>query len=916
MDYKSTLNLPKTSFPMKANLVKKEPQFLEYWKSIDIYNYVLKNRENAPKFVLHDGPPYANGNIHLGTAMNKILKDAVIKYKTHKGYKTPYIPGWDTHGLPIEHRVVTELGEKASELSPAEIRKKCENFAMKYVDIQKEEFIRLGVRGDWENPYLTLSPEYEAGILEVLKTLVEKGLVYRQKKPIFWCYHCKTALAEAEIEYYDHTSTSIYVKFPLKDEKDKYILIWTTTPWTLPANMGIALHPDYDYVEVKVDGEIWVLAKALLETVMEKAGKESYEVLREFKGKEYEGKKAVNPLFEDRTSLVILADYVTLDTGTGCVHTAPGHGEEDYYTGHVEYGLEVFSPVDDEGRFTKEAGKYEGLFIEDANKEIISDLKEKGYLLAEEKITHSYPHCWRCKNPVIFRATEQWFISLDKNNYREEAIKAINEVQWIPEWGKNRIESMVKERPDWCISRQRMWGVPIPALKCEDCGEEFLSEEFMENFIKIVKEKGTNAWFEMSEEELIPNTIKCPKCGSQNLKKTYNTLDVWIDSGSSFEAVLRKSNESLFPADMYLEGSDQHRGWFQSSLWLSVARTGRAPYKQVLTHGFIKDEQGRAMSKSLGNVISPLEITEKYGADVLRLWVMSVDYFNDVRISFNIIKQLVEVYKKIRNTFRYMLGNLFDFEPEKDALSYEELEYVDKWMIHRLNEVIKSVTSAYEKYEFSKAYNTIVKFITNDLSSLYLDITKDRLYVEHPESKKRRSAQTVIFRILHSLMVMLSPFLTFTMEEVYQHLPESVRKFKTIQLENWPEVKEEFDEKLMGVMEVLLKVREDALKALEEKRVDGVIGHPLDAKVVLWSDDEKIRKLLKEHVDELKELLIVSQLEVKETNGYEGEIVKVEVLRASGEKCERCWKYDETVGEDPEHPTLCKRCAEIIRNTK
>ena len=914
MDYKSTLNLPKTDFPMKANLVKKEPKFLEYWKEIDLYNYVLEHRKGAPLFVLHDGPPYANGHIHIGTAMNKILKDAVMKYKTHRGYRTPYIPGWDTHGLPIEHKVTTELGEKAKEMSASEIRRECEKFAKKFIEIQKEEFIRLGVRGDWDHPYLTLDPEYEAKILEVFKTLVENGNVYRAKKPIYWCPHCVTALAEAEIEYHDHTSPSIYVKFPMEDEKDKFVVIWTTTPWTLPANTGIALHPEYEYAEVRVNGEIWIMAKELVENVMKEAKVEDYEIVRTFKAKELEGRKAINPLFPDRRSTIFLADFVTLDTGTGCVHSAPGHGEEDYIYGHLKYGLEVLSPVDDHGVFTEEAGKYAGLFIEDANDVIIDDLRKSGYLVASGKITHSYPHCWRCKNPVIFRATEQWFISVD--NLRESALKAIDEVEWIPDWGKNRIKSMVEERPDWCISRQRMWGVPIPALKCEDCGEEFIDLKFLTHFIEIVRKKGTNAWFEMSEEELIPEGVKCPKCGSTHLKKTYNTLDVWIDSGSSFEAVVRSREDHHFPADMYLEGSDQHRGWFQSSLFLSVAKTGKPPYRTVLTHGFVKDEQGRAMSKSLGNVISPLEITEKYGADILRLWVMSSDYFNDVRMSFNIVNQLVEVYRKIRNTFRYMLGNISDFDPEEDAVPFDEMLFTDKWLVGRLQELIKHVTDAYEKYEFSRAYNAIVRFVNNDLSSFYLDITKDRLYVESKKSIYRRSAQTAIHQTLKALMVMLSPFLTFTMEEVYQHLPEKDRKYKTVQVEDWPNYDEsKIDEEVMSDMEVILKVREDALKALEDARTSGLIGHSLDAKLLIWPKDEKVKEVLEKRRDFLEEIFIVSQVEIVENDG-EGEVASVKVEHAEGQKCQRCWKFHVDVGKDPEYPDVCPRCAAVLRGER
>ncbi|MCD6449793.1 MAG: isoleucine--tRNA ligase, partial [Thermotogaceae bacterium] len=899
MDYKDTLNLPKTDFSMRANLVKKEPQFLDYWKKIDLYNYTLEEREGKPLFVLHDGPPYANGHIHLGTAMNKILKDVVMKYKTMRGYKTPYIPGWDTHGLPIEHKVTTELGEKAKEMSASDIRKECEKFAKKFIEIQKKEFIRLGVRGDWESPYYTFDPMYEAKILEIFKTLIEKGQVYRAKKPIYWCHHCKTALAEAEIEYHDHESPSIYVKFPFEDEPEKFVIIWTTTPWTLPANTGVALHPHYTYVELKVGNETWIVAKDLLENFVKEANIENYEVIKEFKGAELDGKLLIHPIFDNKRSRIFLADFVSLDTGTGCVHTAPGHGEEDYIYGHLKNGLDVISPVDDEGRFTEEAGKYAGLRIEEANPIIIEDLRKKGILVAEGKITHSYPHCWRCKNPIIFRATPQWFISVEKNEFREKVLDSIEKVQWIPEWGKNRIKAMVEERPDWCISRQRMWGVPIPALKCEECGEEFIDEKVLGHFIELVRKEGTNAWFKLSEKELIPDGVKCPKCGSTHLKRTYNTFDVWIDSGSSFEAVVRSRDDHKFPVDMYLEGSDQHRGWFQSSLWLSVAQTGEPPYKTVLTHGFIKDEQGRAMSKSLGNVISPLEITEKYGADILRLWVMSVDYFNDVRMSFNIMNQQVEVYKKIRNTFRYMLGNIYDFYPDKDSVPFENMPFIDKWMMGRLQELIKRVTQAYEDYEFSKAYSALVKFITNELSSFYLDITKDRLYVEAKESFYRRSAQTVIFETLFALVKMFAPFLTFTTEEVYQHMANLPGKYKTIQVEMWPEYDEsKIDESVVKEMEIVLAVREEVLKALEEARAKGVIGHSLDAQVALWSDKESVLEVIRNRGKELEEIFIVSKVIIEDNDGEMGEYVKVKVERAKGQKCQRCWKYSEDIGKD------------------
>ncbi len=910
MEYRQTLNLPNTNFPMRANLVEKEPSILERWEKMNVYEYVQRQRENSPTFVLHDGPPYANGDIHIGTAMNKILKDVVVRYKVLRGFRSPYVPGWDTHGLPIEHKVTTKLGEKVRSMTPTEIRKACEKFAREQIEIQKKQFQRLGVIGDWKNYYATLTPEYEYKIYEVFEKLVAEGYVYRARKPVLWCHNCRTALAQAEIEYHDHSSPSIYVKFKMKDS-DEYIVIWTTTPWTLPGNTGIAVHPDHRYVKVRVGDEVWILAEKLLGSAMSEMNVENYEVIQSFDGSSLEGKLAVHPLF-DRVSRIIVADFVDMETGTGCVHIAPGHGEEDYEYGHLVHGLDVISPVDENGVFTQEAGKYAGMHIEKANKIITEDLKKNGSLLKETRITHSYPHCWRCKKPVIFRATEQWFVSVEKNNLRNEVIKNIDKVRWIPAWGKNRITAMMEERPDWCISRQRVWGTPIPAFKCEDCQEAILDVKIIHHFAQIVKEKGTNAWFEMEERELLPEGYVCPRCGSTKLKKTFDTLDVWIDSGSSFEAVLTTRAELTFPADMYLEGSDQHRGWFNSSLVLSVVKHDTPPYKTVLTHGFIKDEEGKKMSKSLGNVVDPLEVCSKYGADVLRLWLASSDYFNDIRISQNIIMQQVEVYKKIRNTFRYLLGNLDDFS-QMDLVSFDQLLPIDKWAMGRLQEIIKNVTESYESYEFSKVYNILVKYCSVELSAVYLDIIKDRLYVESKNSLARRSAQTVLYHILKSLLVMLSPILAFTCEEAYEHFKCQREKFLTVQVERWPEYQEKWiDHEVMNDFEELMKVRDHVLKALEEVRQSGVIGHSLDARVVIRSNSEKIRTLLEKYAQHLEELFIVSQVEVHDADGE----LEVEVQKALGEKCDRCWKYHPLTGHDQEFPTTCPRCASILRSQK
>jgi len=910
LEYRDTLNLPNTDFAMRANLVEKEPRIIEKWKDIDIYNYVQNQRAGCPTFVLHDGPPYANGDIHIGTAMNKILKDIVVRYKVLQGYRSPYVPGWDTHGLPIEHKVTTMLGAKAKTMSQMEIRKACEEFARQQIEVQKKQFQRLGVIGDWDNYYATLKPEYEYKIYEVFAKLVEGGYVYRAKKPVLWCHNCRTALAQAEIEYHDHVSPSIYVKFKMRD-CDEFIVIWTTTPWTLPGNTGIAVHPDHQYVKVLVNGEIWILAEKLLESVMNELKVDQYRILETFNGKLLDGKVALHPLFE-RESRIIAADFVDMETGTGCVHIAPGHGEEDYEYGHLVHRLDVLSPVNEEGVFTDEAGKYAGIHIDKANRLIIDDLQAVGALVKEAKISHSYPHCWRCKKPVIFRATEQWFVSVEKNNLRKTVLEHIDDVMWIPSWGKNRISAMIQERPDWCISRQRVWGTPIPAFKCNDCQEVILDPVIIHHFANIVREKGTNAWFELSAQELLPQGYTCRKCGSENFSKMYDTLDVWIDSGCSFEAVLTTRPELTFPADMYLEGSDQHRGWFNSSIMLSVVKHNTAPYRIVLTHGFIKDEEGKKMSKSLGNVVDPLEVCSKYGADVLRLWLASSDYFNDIRISQNIILQQVEVYKKIRNTFRYLLGNLNDFS-ESDAVRFEKMLPVDKWALGRLQQIIKSVTEAYESYEFSRVYNILVRYCSVELSAVYLDIVKDKLYVEAKNSLQRRSAQTVLYHILRSLLVMLSPILAFTCEEGYEHFKSQKMKYDSVQVERWPEYHEEWiDKQIMTDFDELMKVRDQALKSLEEVRQAGLIGHSLDAKLLIKSNSQQTLDLLRRYSEYLEEFFIVSLVEV----GNSDSELEIEVQKAVGEKCDRCWKYHPLTGTDQQFPNTCPRCARVLRAQK
>ena len=914
---------------MKANLTQKEREILKEWEEKRIYEEILKRRENAPVFSLHDGPPYANGHIHMGHALNKILKDIIVKYKGMQGYKVKYVPGWDCHGLPIELKVDQELGPRKKQMSKIEIRDRCKKYAEKYVKIQRDEFKRLGVLGLWENPYLTMSPSYEATIVREFGKIVEAGNVYRQKKPIYWCPHCQTALAEAEIEYYDHKSPSIYVKFPLIDPPEKIdeklknekvnIVIWTTTPWTLPANLAVALHPDENYSFYKAeDGEVYVVATALLEQFLHVLGKNG-EVILELPGHKLEGLRLKHPIFDEKESIVILGEHVTMDAGTGCVHTAPGHGEEDYEVG-LRYGLEVFAPVDGEGRFTVEVPQYQGMKVWEANPVIIEDLKKKGILIASGEIEHSYPHCWRCKNPIIFRATDQWFISMEKNDLRNKALKEIDRVRWIPAWGHDRIYNMVESRPDWCISRQRSWGVPIIALYCKKCGKPFTSREITEHVAAIFEKEGSNSWFSKPVEELIPPGTKCPHCGGEEFEIEQDIIDVWFESGVSYAAVCEKDPDLGFPVDLYLEGSDQHRGWFHSSLLTSVITRGEAPYKEVLTHGFVVDGQGRKMSKSLGNVISPEEIIKQHGAEILRLWVAAEDYRDDIRISQEILKRLVDAYRRIRNTIRFMLGNLYDFDPEKNAISYEELFPIDRYMLHRTNQLIKRIREAYDNYNFHIVYHTIHNFCVVDLSAFYLDILKDRLYTWASNSRGRRSAQTVIYHITKTMLKLIAPIISFTAYEAWQYLPGI--QDQNIFAQNFPEeIKEYYDDKLASEWETLIKIREDVNRVLELKRQDKLIGHSLDARVLI-APDKETEGVLKKYIEELPFIFIVSQVELVDSldgETYEGENfpgMTIGVTKALGAKCQRCWNYSTTVGQNPEYPDLCEKCVRALEEEK
>ncbi len=905
MDYKSTINLPKTSFSMKANLPQKEPETLKYWEEMKIYESMQEIRKGKKQYILHDGPPYANGNTHIGTALNKVLKDIIVKYMTMSGYDSPYIPGWDCHGMPIEHNVVQEMGK---EVGRNKIRENCIKYAEKYVPIQRDEFKRLGVFGDWERPYLTMNPEYEINVLKTFKTLVEKGYIYRAKRPIHWCPGCKTALAEAELEYKDHLSPSIYVKFPVKRDSspmaqndtcpDASFLIWTTTPWTLPANVAVALHPDYDYSFIKTEQGILIVADELMEKIHTK----NREIMKRVKGKELEGAKLVHPLV-DRISTVILADFVKKDEGTGCVHIAPGHGEEDYQIG-LKYNLPIISPVDDGGVFTEEAGIFKGKQVFEANDEIIEVLEEKGLLVDKDEITHSYPHCWRCDSPLIFRATPQWFLNVNHKDLKNRMLEEIERVKWIPSWSKERIYNTVKERPDWCLSRQRVWGIPIPVLYCKNCEEPVLNSAVVEEAI-------------LETENRKPKTEnrKCKKCGGEEFIKEKDIFDVWFDSSSSYNAVARVN----FPADLYLEGVDHHRVWFQHSLLLSMATDNRSPFKACLTHGLVLDEKMHKMSKKLGNIVSPMEITDKFGADILRLYFSSVDYTRDIPFNFESLESIKIAYRKIRNTFKFLLGNIYDY---KEPIPYNNLLEIDKLMLHKLQKLIKEIRDAYKKFEFYKVYHLFYNYCIIDLSKFYLDILKDRLYTYGKESNERRSAQTVLYETLSSLARLIAPVLPFTAEEVWKEEETMGMRMdrKSIFVEDIPEVNENYiDEDIEERWQILKKVRDDVLCAIEDKREQGVVGNSLEAKVILWTEDKELREVLGNHRDELSSLFIVSQVEIrKEVSPQdEGMIsyknVSTKIERAKGKKCERCWIYSEEVGKDKDYPTLCPKCIFVLK---
>ncbi len=924
MDYKGTLNLPRTSFPMKANLPKREPDILARWEEMDLYNEIRKRSRGRPQYVLHDGPPYANGPIHLGTALNKILKDIIVKSREMMGFDSPYVPGWDCHGLPIEHQVDLELGARKSETSQVEMRKLCRAYAEKFIDIQRDQFKRLGTMGEWDNPYLTMDYEYEAVIAEELGKFALSGSVYKSQKPIYWCSSCRTALAEAEVEYGDHTSPSIYVKFKLMDPPESvdpalagaqiYFIIWTTTPWTIPANLAIALNPDFEYVAVKAGEEVYILAKGLLVDCMLNFGIREYEVVAELDPRKLEGLKTRHPLY-NRESLIILGAHVTLEQGTGCVHTAPGHGREDFDIGQ-EYGLETYSPVDDDGRFTDDVEFFAGQFVFEANEAVNARLKEAGALMAREEITHQYPHCWRCKEPVIFRATEQWFISMDKNDLRQKALKCIDQVRWIPHWGRDRIHLMIENRPDWCISRQRAWGVPIIIMYCQGCGEWLITQKIIDHVVSLFKRHGADAWFDLSEKELLPEGTVCPHCGGSEFRKETDILDVWFDSGVSYVGTLEARDYLPDQADLYLEGSDQHRGWFHSSLLTSVGTRNRPPYHSVLTHGYVVDGDGRKLSKSRGNVAAPY--IEKYGAELLRLWTASENYQDDIRISDEILDMLAKSYFNIRNTCRFILGNISDFNPAEDKVPINELFEIDRLTLHRLQGLVRKARGAYESFEFYTIYHALNNFCTVDLSAFYHDVLKDRLYTSPAKSKPRRAAQTAMFTVLETMVRLMAPILAFTAEEIWGHLPDFPGKAKSVHLADMPEEDRSLiDDALAERWNRLLEIRSQVMRVIEEARREKKVGHSLDAAVTLYADDE-IHDFLIPYASSLRDIFIVSGVDLIRAEPPAGVRATdlpglfVDVSASKAAKCERCWIHDQSVGQREDHPGLCQRCYEAV----
>lgn len=927
MDYQKTLNLPKTDFSMRAGLSKKEPQYLAQWKKLDLYEKIKKQSAGQKPFILHDGPPYANGNIHIGHALNKILKDFIVKYKAMCGFDSQYVPGWDCHGLPIEHQLLKELKKKKGDVDCVEFRRDAHDYALKYVGIQKEQFKRLGILGDWEAPYLTLNKDYEYWILKSLERLTVDGYVNRGLKPVNWCYQCETALAEAEVEYEDHKSTTVYVKFEVtnadalwKTDKKVSLLIWTTTPWTLAANVAVSVNAQYTYVFVDLGDDIIILEKTLAPQILEAVEQSDAPIVHEVTGEELTQLIYKQPFDMLDECKVVAADYVTKEDGTGLVHTAPGHGADDFLTGK-KYDLPTLMPVGDNGVYTE--GPFEGMHVSKALGPIMTKLHQKSALFHKGKLVHSYPHCWRCKTPIIFRATHQWFLKVDHKDLRARVADIIKkEVKFVPETGQERILGMVAGRPDWCLSRQRYWGVPIPALKSEKDGLSRLYPEVIARFAEIVKTEGTDAWFKRDVNDFLPEGFVCPETGATEFTKTFDILDVWFDSGVSHQAVVKSQMGRKLPAQLYLEGSDQHRGWFQSSLIPAVAMEGHAPFEEVLTHGFVVDGQGRKMSKSLGNVISPLDIIKNSGADILRLWVASSSYNEDIRISKEVLDRSVDGYRKIRNTFRYILGNVFDFDPNTEILAYDDLEELDQWALARLAVVVQEAHEHFENYAFAKVYKLLYTFCNEDLSNNYLDILKDRLYIPASFSKERKSAQTVLYHMLSHLVRLLAPFLVFTTEEVFDMMPktDNMKKVDSVHLLGMLEVPQEWvNQAILDEFELLFRIRPYVLKALEDQRGEGLIGSSLDAKIVFETSSDKMKAYLDRFGKDLADMFIVSQSDVVQTEEFndglsdEFKHTRVKVLKADGQKCARSWKYTTDIGQDPDYPDLSLRCAKIVK---
>ncbi|MBQ1659312.1 MAG: isoleucine--tRNA ligase [Clostridia bacterium] len=918
-DYNSTLNLPKTDFPMRAGLPKSEPETLKRWQETDVYNKLMEHNEGKPLYVLHDGPPYANGDIHLGHALNKVLKDIIVRYKNMTGFKAPYVPGWDTHGLPTELKARKKAGVgNSTSISEVELRKICRDFALGYIDDQRDQFKRLGGIGEWDNPYITLNHEYEAKQIQIFSEMACKGYIYRGLKPVYWCPDCETALAEAEIEYAEDPCHSIYVKFRVTDDlgklsamgadiKNTYFVIWTTTTWTLPANVAICVGPRFNYSVIKCDGEYYVMAEELYVSAMEAAGKQNYEVIGTIKGSELEYMKTAHP-FLDRTSLVIVGNHVTLESGTGCVHTAPGHGVDDYEVCRNYPELPMVVPVDAHGRLTEEAGMFAGLLTEEANKPIAEYLEKTNALFALQKIIHQYPHCWRCKKPVLFRATKQWFCSV--NAFKDEAVEAIKNIEWLPAWGEDRITSMVRERKDWCISRQRKWGVPIPIFFCKDCGEPIIDKKAMDAVSELFAKEGSDAWYAKDAKDIIPAGIACPKCGCKEFDKEKDIMDVWFDSGVSHAAVCEARPYLKWPADLYLEGADQYRGWFQSSLLTAIATKGQAPYKTVVTHGWVVDGKGEKMSKSMGNGLMPKVIFNQYGADILRLWVASSDYHSNVRISEEILKQLSEAYRKIRNTTRYILGNISDFDPDNDKVSFDELLPIDKWALFKLDELNKKVRDGYDHFDFHQVYAAIHNFCVVDMSNFYFDVLKDRLYTEKKDGKLRRAAQTAIYTILDAMARMIAPILAYTSDEIWQFMPhDSSANAENVMFNDMPELTGvELDDSFISMWDRIHETRDIVKKAIEPEIKAKKIRTSLEAKITLKCTGEQY-DFLKDAEKELASSFIVSQVDIVNEAADE---LEVTVSAAEGEKCERCWIYSKTVGQHPVHKTLCARCAAVL----